>query len=133
MNNFFVSADIRAERLAICKSCEFYFKPTGSCKKCGCFMSIKSTIAHLSCPVEKWLKTTEAKLKEIPADIVDDINDVWENIKSGVAKNVEAKTKMIDLYNTLYRTNYKNTSNCSSCLQTIFKGIKLAYNKLKND
>ena len=37
-----------------CQKCEFLFKPTGSCKKCGCFMKVKTKVAHASCPVGKW-------------------------------------------------------------------------------
>ncbi len=40
--NFFATEDIRNERLAICESCPFLFKPTFTCRKCMCFMKIKS-------------------------------------------------------------------------------------------
>ena len=48
------------ERLKICRGsstnelCEEYFKPTGSCKKCGCFVRLKTKIASQSCPLDKW-------------------------------------------------------------------------------
>jgi hypothetical protein len=43
-----------ASRLAICKECEHYFERTGTCKKCGCFMKIKSRIPGMKCPIGKW-------------------------------------------------------------------------------
>ncbi len=46
--------DIAAERLAICKGCEFFRKGNQSCKKCGCFMKLKTLIDKASCPVGKW-------------------------------------------------------------------------------
>lgn len=48
------------ERLSICRGssknepCEYYFRPTGSCKKCGCFVRLKTRIANQSCPINKW-------------------------------------------------------------------------------
>ena len=37
-----------------CQKCEFLLKPTNNCKKCGCFMAVKSKIATASCPIGKW-------------------------------------------------------------------------------
>ena len=51
--------DIVNKRLDICKGCEFLFKPTNTCKKCGCFMDVKTKIATSSCPVGKWEKEYE--------------------------------------------------------------------------
>jgi hypothetical protein len=48
------SEEKAAERLAICKGCEFFRKGNQTCKKCGCFMKLKSTIDRASCPVGKW-------------------------------------------------------------------------------
>lgn len=46
--------DLAQYRLKICQSCEF-FKVNGSrCKKCGCFMKIKTTLEMAKCPVGKW-------------------------------------------------------------------------------
>lgn len=44
------------ERLAICRQCPFLFKPTMTCKKCGCFMRIKTLLPEgaVSCPEGKW-------------------------------------------------------------------------------
>ena len=51
--------DIVNKRLDICKGCEFLFKPTNTCKKCGCFMKVKTKIATSSCPIGKWEKEYE--------------------------------------------------------------------------
>ena len=51
--------DIIKRRLDICKGCEFLFKPTNTCKKCGCFMDVKTKIATQRCPVGKWEKEYE--------------------------------------------------------------------------
>ena len=51
--------DVIDKRLDICNGCEFLFKPTGTCKKCGCFMVIKSRISTSRCPIGKWEKEYE--------------------------------------------------------------------------
>ena len=49
-----VVKETRNERLSICQSCEHLFKPTNTCKKCGCFMDAKTWLAPASCPIGKW-------------------------------------------------------------------------------
>lgn len=41
-------------RLEICNSCEWFHKRLAKCRKCGCFMKLKSTLKQASCPVGKW-------------------------------------------------------------------------------
>ena len=48
--------DIIDKRMDICNGCEFLFKPTGSCKKCGCFVKAKTRVATARCPIGKWEK-----------------------------------------------------------------------------
>lgn len=48
------STEIQEERITICKACDHYVKSTTTCKKCGCFMSIKKTIKDINCPIGKW-------------------------------------------------------------------------------
>ena len=43
-------SNIIDKRWAECLGCEHFIKATGSCKKCGCFMKIKTRIASASCP-----------------------------------------------------------------------------------
>ena len=51
-----VSKEKFKERFSICKGCEFLFKPTNNCKKCGCFMHLKARLANQKCPIDKWGK-----------------------------------------------------------------------------
>ena len=41
-------------RLDICNSCEWLDKRLVKCRKCGCFMKLKSTLKQASCPLGKW-------------------------------------------------------------------------------
>ena len=130
INKFFVPNEIYEDRMAICKSCVYYFKPTGNCRRCMCFMKIKARIAPMSCPQGDCQKTTEIEVPEdLPQEIIDEILDMWKDLKTGKAKNVAAKKRMIETYNTIYNTNYSTGTNCRSCLSTCFDGIKKLYKK----
>jgi 5-methylcytosine-specific restriction endonuclease McrA len=130
MTKFFVPNNIYNDRIAICKSCDYYFKPTGNCKVCLCFMKIKSRIASMECPKKYWQKTTKIETPEdLPREIVEEILDVWQYLKTGRAKNIESKIKMIELYNTIFNASYSTNTNCGSCLQSIFDQIKILYKK----
>ena len=131
MNKFFVPDQIYEERLAICKECVYYFKPTGNCKRCLCFVKLKARLAPASCPQSYWLKTTEVikAPEDLPQHLIEEVLDIWDDLKTGRAKNVETKKKMIELYNTIYMTNYGTGTNCGSCISTCFDGIKKLYNK----
>ena len=132
MNKFFVADNVYEDRMAICKECPHYFKLTGQCKKCLCFMKIKTRLATMACPIKKWNKTRDVEpLKVIPEDILNEVFEVYPYIKSGKAKNKEAKAKMIELYNVIYGTNYGTGTNCSTCLSTCLNGIREVYNKHK--
>jgi hypothetical protein len=48
------SEEISAYRLEICKRCIFYRPTTNQCKKCGCFMKLKTKLENATCPVGKW-------------------------------------------------------------------------------
>ena len=41
-------------RLEICQTCEFFSKLSQRCKKCGCFMKLKTQLANAYCPMNKW-------------------------------------------------------------------------------
>jgi len=51
-----LSTEEKSVRTDICNSCDFLFKPTGTCKKCGCFIAAKAAIADANCPINKWPK-----------------------------------------------------------------------------
>jgi hypothetical protein len=52
-----VETVIAKERMAICNACPELL-PTGNCKKCGCFMSLKTKLPHAFCPLNKWDKVS---------------------------------------------------------------------------
>ena len=130
MNKFFVPNDVYEDRIAICKNCIYYSKLLGQCKVCLCFMKIKARIAPMACPQKYWDKTTEVEAPDdLPQEIIEEILDIWKDLKTGRAKDVAAKKKMIELYNTIYMTNYKTGTNCGSCISTCYDGIKKLYKK----
>ena len=51
-----VSDEIQKERFDICQSCPVLIKATSQCKKCGCFMKLKTTLKMAACPIGKWGK-----------------------------------------------------------------------------
>ena len=130
MNKFFVPDEIYEERLAICKECVYYFKPTGNCKRCLCFMKLKARLAPASCPQGYWGKTTVMETPDdLPQHLIDEILDLWKDLKTGRAKDVAAKKKMIELWNVISGSNYNPGTNCGSCISDSFDGIKKLYNK----
>ena len=130
MNRFFTSDEIYKDRLSICKDCIYYFKPTGQCKRCLCFMKIKARLAPMACPEKYWNKTTEIETPEdLPNELVVEVTKIWENIKNGKAKDVKTKKRMIELYNTIHGTNYSTGTNCGSCLNSCYEGLKKIYHK----
>ena len=130
MNKFFVPNEVYKDRMAICKECVYYSKTLGNCTVCKCFMKIKARIAPMECPQKYWAKTTEMKAPdELPQELIDEILDLWKDLKTGRAKDHEAKKKMITLYNVIHMTNYGTGTSCGSCLSTCFDGIKKLYNK----
>lgn len=48
------SDSLAEQRFEICKSCPEFFPVTSQCKKCGCFMSVKTKLEAAKCPLNKW-------------------------------------------------------------------------------
>ena len=93
-------------------------------------MKVKARIAPMSCPQKYWDKTTEVETPDdLPQEIIDEILDMWKDLKTGRAKNQQAKTRMIETYNTIFMTSYNTHTNCGSCISSCFDGIKKLYNK----
>ena len=46
--------ELAESRLEICRGCEFYRARTNQCKKCGCFMKLKTSLENAKCPIGKW-------------------------------------------------------------------------------
>ena len=131
MNKFFVPDNIYEERLAICKECIYYSSILGQCKRCLCFVKLKARLAPMACPQKFWDKTSEVikAPDDLPQHLINEILDLWKDLKTGRAKDVAAKKRMITLYNVIFMTNYSPTTNCGSCISTCFDGIKKLYNK----
>lgn len=41
-------------RLAICNECPWLNKNLTKCRKCGCYMKLKTTLRKANCPLGKW-------------------------------------------------------------------------------
>ena len=130
MNKFFVPNDIYEDRMAICKECVYYSKLLGQCKVCLCFVKLKARIGPMSCPQKFWDKTIEVETPDdLPKEMIEEILNLWDDLKTGRAKNQRAKSKMIELYNAIHNTNYSTTTGCGSCISTCYDGIKKLYKK----
>lgn len=53
-NTEWVDSELSQKRLDICKQCPELINITKQCKKCGCFMVLKTKIEHSRCPIDKW-------------------------------------------------------------------------------
>jgi rRNA maturation endonuclease Nob1 len=54
MSNVMLPNEKAFERLAHCHGCERLFRPTWTCRECGCFMRIKARLSGSRCPLGKW-------------------------------------------------------------------------------
>jgi len=52
----YTTKEIRDHRFAICKECPRLWKPTRTCRECGCFMGLKTWLKEAHCPLpeSKW-------------------------------------------------------------------------------
>lgn len=41
-------------RLAICKTCEHFVDNPMKCRKCGCYLNLKTRLETEHCPIGKW-------------------------------------------------------------------------------
>jgi hypothetical protein len=49
-----VSETVANNRYQICLECPFLIQATKQCKKCGCFMALKTQLEKAKCPIGKW-------------------------------------------------------------------------------
>lgn len=49
-----LSPQLAEERLNKCLDCEHLIQLTKQCKKCGCFMPLKTKLEDATCPIGKW-------------------------------------------------------------------------------
>lgn len=50
----YVANEIADSRMQLCEQCPELIKMTKQCKKCGCFMALKTKIKFATCPLQKW-------------------------------------------------------------------------------
>ena len=46
--------ELAYQRYMICMNCPFFLKGSKRCKKCGCFMQLKTTLRQAKCPMGHW-------------------------------------------------------------------------------
>ena len=89
-------------------------------------------MAFMECPIGKWNKTNDVdNPSDIPKHLIKEVLTIYPSLANGKVKDIETKKKVVDLYNTIFNTNYKQTTNCSSCLNSIYNGLGKIYTKYK--
>lgn len=53
-SNNHIDSTVSDKRMAICEQCPELFQLTKQCKKCACFMPLKTKFNGAYCPLEKW-------------------------------------------------------------------------------
>ena len=53
-NTEWAEKSLSNERYNICLACPELIKLTRQCKKCGCFMAVKTKLQEAKCPLGKW-------------------------------------------------------------------------------
>lgn len=52
---YFLPLEKSQARMNICIQCDEYIEATEMCKKCWCFLPMKTKLAPATCPKHKWL------------------------------------------------------------------------------
>ena len=45
-------------RMEVCEACDRFVKDKQTCEICLCYMPLKTTMANLRCPLDKWTEWT---------------------------------------------------------------------------
>jgi hypothetical protein len=53
-NTEYATEELADSRYDICKACPELINLTKTCKKCGCFMAVKTKLKEATCPLGKW-------------------------------------------------------------------------------
>lgn len=53
-NTEWLSEEESSKRFDICKACPELINLTKQCKRCGCFMAVKTKMKLATCPIGKW-------------------------------------------------------------------------------
>ncbi len=130
---FLISAQKRANRMEICKSCDHYLTLTKSCgtlgigtevelkngenvKLCGCIMPIKTGLRISSCPINKWSKYISDEDIENIKLLLNDLEG--KNVIQGNQNHL-----LTDLWNKASGGN-KKVSSCNSCVRQTIEELK---------
>jgi hypothetical protein len=54
VNTEYIDDKTASDRYMICRACPELIKLTKQCKKCGCFMNVKTKLSMATCPLGKW-------------------------------------------------------------------------------
>ncbi len=52
--NPFANEQLKKERMDMCRACDQFKPTTQQCRKCGCFMQLKTKMKDAHCPINKW-------------------------------------------------------------------------------
>jgi hypothetical protein len=63
-------------------------------------------------------------MRELTKDEINELDSVWQLIKSGKAPGQEAKGRAIVLWNKIAGTKFSQTSSCHGCLGKVFYGLE---------
>lgn len=138
----FATKELIKERMDICKACPHYFKATTTCKKCGCFMKVKTALANVECADKenvRWgkAKDTQAEhpsIEEMYYHYKSEILWIGERFDDPVhMRSVSFKQRTVDIYNLIYKGKHDRNTTCSSCLTEVKKGIRKAYEFFRHD
>lgn len=120
-----------ADRLAICKACEFYQPTIGTCgppivgktvtyggeqrRLCGCIMAVKAAMPIMSCPLDKWRgHLSETERQEVVKFL------------SRYHQTSEIDPKVLAAwYNKAFPGANKSYSNCPPCLKSMIDTLWL--------
>lgn len=47
-------AELAAERVKLCETCDEFARVSRQCKVCWCFIDLKTKVAEAECPQAKW-------------------------------------------------------------------------------
>jgi hypothetical protein len=121
----FVSEEIRAQRMAICKACP-HLTARNTCgtpvvgtwvedngrrvKTCGCFMDVKTRLKGFGCPLGKW-SPYNLSIEEICA-----IQKLIQSIKGENTISNETARRIVDEVNKFSGRKVDYTT-CSPCIR----------------
>lgn len=68
-------------------------------------------------------------MRELNKEEIKELENIWENIKTGTAKSIEDRINAVVFWNKVSGTKFKKNTSCGACLSSVFNGIKDLYNE----